>query len=432
VDAELSGIVNETSRFRDLHTKTYDIELLISGALVFGLWSAPGEMDRLFDHWGPRLDGIASAALTYLYLYGQMIVYSMLATFVTHLLLRGYWIALLGLESVWSEGWQWDRLNIGPFSKAHVERRVTSLSAAINRADDRASVIFAAGAMLVTVSLYSLMIVVIAIAVGLLLSTVTGIPGPTAFFYVVAAAFVPMTIIPLLDKKLGRRIDRDSTTGRAISRLIDLFLLLSPLRWTAPMQFVFQSRIGERKVSIAMGVAAGVLGTALVVGMLFRNGQLRIDGWHYFNPQPSAASVLPRYYRDSGVPRDGRWPTIDSDVINAPLIRLYLPYRPRRHNPMIASACPDLAAAIAQGTTTDNAAAAGCVGNLYKVWLDDSTVTTTYTFTRDAASDFVGVLAYLPTAGLQPGSHQLTIDAPGNDLVGARELIKIPFYFVGR
>jgi hypothetical protein len=64
VDAELSGIVNETSRFRDLHTKTYDIELLISGALVFGLWSAPGEMDRLFDRWGPRLDGIASPALT--------------------------------------------------------------------------------------------------------------------------------------------------------------------------------------------------------------------------------------------------------------------------------------------------------------------------------------------------------------------------------
>jgi hypothetical protein len=126
VDAELSRAVSETSRFRDLHTKTYDIELLISGALVFGLSSAPAEIDRLFDRWGPRLDGVASPALTYLYLYAQMIVYSMLVTFVGHLLLRGYWIALLGLESVWSDGWKWDQLKIGPFSKAHMAKRVSS------------------------------------------------------------------------------------------------------------------------------------------------------------------------------------------------------------------------------------------------------------------------------------------------------------------
>lgn len=54
----------ETSRLGDLHTKTYDIELLIFGALVFGLWNAPGAMDRLFDRWGARLDGLASPALT--------------------------------------------------------------------------------------------------------------------------------------------------------------------------------------------------------------------------------------------------------------------------------------------------------------------------------------------------------------------------------
>ena len=117
VDARLNRIVSETSRFGDLHTKTYDIELLISGALVFGLSNAPGAMDRLFDRWAARLDGLASPAATYLYLYGQMIVYSLLATFVAHLCLRGYWIALLGLESVWSDGWNWDRLGLGPFTR---------------------------------------------------------------------------------------------------------------------------------------------------------------------------------------------------------------------------------------------------------------------------------------------------------------------------
>lgn len=97
---------------------------------------------------------------------------------------------------------------------------------------------------------------------------------------------------------------------------------------------------------------------------------------------------------------------------------------------MIAKVCPDLAAVVAKGDAPDNAAGAACLGRLYKVSLDDMEVTTTYRFTRDAASDFVGVLAYLPAADLQQGPHELTIDAPGNNENAAREILKIPFYSV--
>ena len=145
--------MNQTSRFGDLHTRTYDIELLISGALVFGLLAAPGAITELFEHWQGRVDGVAALATTYLFVYGEMLVYSLLITFILHLCLRGYWIALLGLESVWSDGWSWDRLKLGPYTQERLRRRVPTLSAAINAADDRASVIFAAGTLLVMVSL---------------------------------------------------------------------------------------------------------------------------------------------------------------------------------------------------------------------------------------------------------------------------------------
>lgn len=424
--------MSETSRFGDLHTKTYDIELLISGALVFGLFTIPGELTALFDRWGARVDGLASPAVTYFFVYGQMIVYSMLVTFIAHLCLRGYWIALLGLESVWSDGWSWERLKIGPYTRARIENRVSSLSAAINAADDRASVIFAAGALLVMVSLYSLLIVVAAIAAGLLIETATGIAGPQAFFVVLFAALALAVLIPRLDKRLGPRIDPASPAGRRFSRLIGFGLLLSPLRWTAPVQFVFQSRLGERKLAAAMSTAAGALGVALVAGMMFRAGVVRIDGWDYFDPDTAeaAGTVSPRHYRDSGTRGDGRQPTIDSDIITGPLIRLYLPYRPRRHNALIAEACPELAAAVARGDAPDNAAGATCLGNLHKVSLDGALLTPSYRFTRDAATDFVGVLAYLPTAAMPAGSHELTIDAPRGD--GNRQVIRIPFQTVPR
>jgi hypothetical protein len=235
-----------------------------------------------------------------------------------------------------------------------------------------------------------------------------------------------------MDKRVGRRVDPSTASGRMFGRIVDVGLLFSPLRWTAPVQFVFQSRIGERRLSIAMSLAAGVLATILIGGMFLRTGELRIDGWQFFDPEGAAASINPRYYRDSGAERDGRTPTIDSDVISGPVIRLYLPYRPRRHNPLVADACPDLAAVVAKGDAPDNAAGAACVGALYKVSLDGVDVASAYQFTRDAASDFVGVLAYLPTSNLQPGPHELTIDAPGNNVTATREIVRIPFYSVAR
>jgi hypothetical protein len=80
----------------------------------------------------------------------------------------------------------------------------------------------------------------------------------------------------------------------------------------------------------------------------------------------------------------------------------------------------------------DNALGAACVGGLYKVSLDDAPLTNSYTFSRDAASDFVGVLAYVPTSGLPPGPHEFMIDAPGNTETAPRNITRIPFYSVAR
>jgi hypothetical protein len=425
-------VPNETSRFRDLHTKTHDIELLLSGALVFGLLTVPGDLNRLFDTWSARFDGIASSAATYLYLYAQMIVYSMLVTFITHLCLRGYWIALLGLESVWSDGWNWERLKLGPHSRAHVERRVGSLSVAINNADDRASVIFAAGALLVMMFLYSLGMVGVAIAVSMLIGAATGIPSRSAFSVAFVAVFLPMIVIPLLDRRLAGKLNPDGLAHRVFARIAGAGLFLSPLRFIGPIQFVFQSRLGQRKLGIALGMASAVIMASLLVSVFLRSGELRLDGWTYFDPRPTGASIDPGHYRDSGATRTGRRPTIDSDVIAGPVIRLYLPYRPRRHNTLIAGSCPVLAAAVETGAGLNNATAATCLGNLYKVSLDGAVVTTSYRFTRDAASEFVGVLAYLPTAGLAPGPHELAIDGPGGNPNAPREVITIPFYSMAK
>ena len=242
---------------------------------MFGLSTAPGALDSFFDRWAARVDGLASPAMTYLYLYSQMIVYSMLVTFVTHLFLRGYWIALLGLESVWSDGWNWDRLTIGPFTREHLQRRVTSLSAAINRADDRASVIFAAGTLLVVISLHSL---VVASARWWLAcwSTPRRQPGARALRRDCPCSY-RWWCFPARQEEIGRRFDPHSRAGGVQAGVgAGIGSVAAALDGAAAVTFsVAHRRTENYRSRWARGQRARHV---LVLGMAFRAGRCGWEG----------------------------------------------------------------------------------------------------------------------------------------------------------
>lgn len=412
--------MTQASRFRDLHTRTHEVELLISGALVFGLLQVPGYIESTFMGWVTRLEGLTMTAVIYLFVYSELLAYSLLGTFILHLCLRGYWVALLGLESVWPEGWNAEKLKFGPHGRLEAARMFKPLSESIDKADDRASLLFAAGTVLVTVFVFSLVMMLVSIAIGAGLSWATDgrVPGATAFFAAFGLFLVVTVILTLVDRKFGTRISADSPGGRRFVAALRASMWLSPARFTGPVQFVFQTHVGERRLGAAIGVAAGVMAVVLLGGMVWRFGLFRIDGWRYFDDSPTAAAYFdPRYYRDSQAVRDGLLPSIDAEVITGPYIKLYLPYRPRRHNPLLDTRCPQPTDAPAQ-----------CVGNLYTISLGGKALTgLTFDFTRDMPSEFVGVATFLDVRDLPPGRHELTILAPPRES-GDTLTIRIPFY----
>jgi hypothetical protein len=413
-----------TSRFRDLHIRTYEIELLISGALVFGLMNLPGRFEAALPWWLSRLDGVSANAVTYLIIYTAMLVYALLGTFILHLCLRGYWVALLGLESVWPVGWDMDRMKFGPYGRRRIGGYLDSLSASIERADDKASVVFAAGALLALIFLYSLLAVLVILAVASGVAATTGWPAPTVFFVGFGVLVVLSLGVPLIDRVLGTRIPADSRRGRVFDRLVDLALRCSPVRWIGPLQLVFQTHLGERRVTTALLVASSLLATVLVGGFVWRADIVRLDGWTLYDAAQDAGSFDPRQYRNSGVASDGLRVSIDSDLITGPYVRVYLPYRPRRHNPLMATQCAE---AVKAGTGR-NAAVAQCLGGLHTVHLNGSVVEgLTYDFTRDAASDYVGVMTMVDVRTLGSGRHELVVEGPGRD-EGTRATSRIPFY----
>jgi len=402
-----------TSRFGDLHSKTYEIELLISGALVFGLLNAPSQIESAFEHWLLRLDGLTLTVVMYLIVYADLVAYALLGTFILHLCLRGYWVALLGLESVWPDGWVLNKLKLGPNSRQLIERDLPTLSTTIDRTDDRASLVFAAGALLALVFVYSVLGVLLGLVIASAITAVVPWPGEVVFFSVLGVTAGTAMVVSLVDRYYGHRFDSQSTAGRVLARLAKIAVATSPIRLVGPIQFVFQTHLGERTVTTLLLAAMVILGTVMVSSFASRLGVVRIDGWKFFDDDPVEVIASPRYYRSNTTERDGQTPTIDADVMTGSTMRVYLPYRPRRHNPLLAKACPSQE----DGTTgRSNVAAAACVGGLYTLAIDGQPVTAlTFDFTRELESNFLGVFAYVDIQKLGPGRHELRIEGPGRE-----------------
>ncbi|RLE30261.1 MAG: hypothetical protein DRJ61_13080, partial [Acidobacteria bacterium] len=136
---------NRRSRFSGFHARTYEMELLISGAVVFGLIHLPPIIERISTSFLAGLEGNLSLFGFMGQIYLQLVLYGLIAVFVLHLAMRGFWIGLLGLESVFPEGIRWDRVKLGPAMIKRYRAGIDSLAATIEKVDDLCSLIFSFG-----------------------------------------------------------------------------------------------------------------------------------------------------------------------------------------------------------------------------------------------------------------------------------------------
>ena len=105
-----------------------------------------------------------------------------------------------------------------------------SLAVIIDRADDRASLLFAAGALLVAVFLFSLVMMLMSIGVAAGITYVSGgrVPGMVGLVGTFALFLLFTLGLTLLDRTMGHKIAPESATGRRLSKALRLTLWLSP------------------------------------------------------------------------------------------------------------------------------------------------------------------------------------------------------------
>lgn len=416
----------ENSRVRALFDRTWELELLISGVVVFGLVQVPTRLASLYERVDVLLGEETRMIAWMAYFYLQLMVISLCAALFVHLIARAYWVGLIGLNSVFPKGIRWaDLKSYGPRTKAFYRAVLPSLPTLIRTADAFCSSIFSIAFVAVIVFLFSIVIVVPLITVSTFVNRVwfDGERSLLTMYASLVLLLLPVLLAPLVDRMAPTR-GRRSWADRFVRGVIRPYHAIFGGPLYNPIMLTFMSNARQSSFAVVSVGLFGLLFVFIFVMQLATGGALTFHDLRFSPLRPGAATVAPVYYESLRAPgRVYTEPSIQDDVVDGPYVKLFLPYVPRRHNELIEQRCPSVESLQPGGLRlrrlrlkplTDELQGAAdavrlCLAGLYQVWLNGGAVSPDYVFYQHPGSGLRGLMAYLPTEGLPAGANLLRI-----------------------
>lgn len=392
-------------------TPTWEMELLISGATIIGLLQLPSLLDGAFYQLFARSTEDVNKLLSPLWIYAKFSLVTLIATFILHLCLRGYWVALVGMNSVYPGGIRWGNLRLGPISRELAETPESGMPATIETADNRATRVFGIGFGLAMLMLLPATLVLTIILVALVVGIVSGhrIDAMVVFSYLVPVVLLPWAIATIVDRRWGERFAPGSRLGRGLRRILSFYGFLRFGGNNNPLLALFSSHEGTRRAGwtimlIMMPIFAFVIAQMLYASNLIDYG--RYDGLPS-SEDAAVSGVQPAFYATQrGEASGGRAPPpfIPDRVVRGPYLELFVPYLPRRINPALAQRCPETALPNA----AENAGLV-CLAKLYDIRLDGEPLQVALEPATDPKTGLRGSLAMIPVRELAQGRHEVSL-----------------------
>jgi len=395
-------------------TPTWEMELLISGATIFGLLQLPALIDRGY-YIALNLSAAEYEGFLFpLWMYSKVAVVTLAITFLLHLFLRGYWVALVGMNSVYPGGIRWENLRMGPIATARSKQESGSMPALIERADNRATRVFATGfgfaMVMIVVSAFIALVLVIGALVDALFGS--GHLGQV-FGLLLTVVAVPFMAATLMDEGIGAKLAPESRTARALDKVLGTYTRAGLGRRSNTIMAVFVSNEGRaRAVATALLLMLPVTSVLMLQSTIAR-GKLPLGLFVGLSTEDafSRSTSVAAFYVDSGADRAVFLPLphIPSRVVTGKYVELFVPFIPRLHGPAMERACPRALPARELQSRLD------CLTKLSDIRIDGAPVAVGLDASSDALTGQPGMLAMLPIEKLAPGRHELSLNSPGRD-----------------
>ena len=317
-------------------TPTWEIELLISGASVFALMQFPGWVNSHFLSIQLLLaNNQLSGLINPLFIYVKGAAYALIFTLVIHIILRAYWVSLIGVHSIFPQGLDYEKLKIGPIQKQILQERHGGMDDVIERADNRSTLVFAVGIGFALTILVPSVIVLIGALLAWLAFLVSGSGRTASAVFIIGISFPLLAfMLPLwLDAKAGARIENwprvRGLAERAIRR-IDAIGMASTGNMLSAYFFSMQRSRYAAMAAIMLGITFTLLATALTIPRFSKmpSGDVKtssLDAAHYRDRQNGDLAYALR-------------PSIQSETIATDYLELRIPY-PLQMPPSTVTQC---------------------------------------------------------------------------------------------
>jgi hypothetical protein len=411
-------------QFPEHTTPTWEVELLISGVAVFAMLQWPGWLDNQMFALTPRLDTNLAGMLLSLYLYLKSAALILAVTFALHLMLRAHWIALVGMHSVYPDGVLWGKLRMGSVQREIEQGRHGCAAVSIERADNRATVVFAIGVMLASRLLQIGLLVAVLFTLILVGASLIGIN--VNLFPVFSLCFASIILLMVLsrriDRLLGQRLQQHGLPRCMLAATLRV-LGYSGIGRRSEVMMLLASHGSERRINLLTVIIFSALFTTMIFGMHAMKDPVRAGSYQLFPFGVDAARTLRRaHYDDQRDPlHDPATPFVQSAAIEAAYLRLTVPYRPQLDAPAQQSHC---ASALAMPTgDASGAAMLDCLARLHAVSLDGHPLATLhYDIGSDPRTGRPALQAMIDVRSLANGRHMLRLArAPASAAVGDRD-----------
>lgn len=413
-------------------TPTWNMELLLSGATVFALFQGSQAVMAGGSYLLPRLQGDITllASILFTYGYGGFILLAL--TFALHLVIRAYWVALIGMNSVFPAGVKLDAMKAGPLAKDILKRRWRPMDVSIERADNAATMVFGIGVSIVLVLVPVSLSVTLMFALVALVGWATGLQQHSSWLMMalLALLFIPYMAASSLDRMRGDRLLPGTLAHRLCRGTLEAYSRIGMNHASNPLVTLFSSNIGERR---GQTIIFAVMFTAMLssaAGLVLSRKDLGIGSYGDF-PDPRrgmSSSVEGRSYASSHQPD---WsplaPYIPDMAVRGDYARLVVPYIPQRHGHLF-DACG--ARGEEDRTSDENKRRAdllACIGRDIKVSLNGAPLAVPPEWYTEPNLDLRGLLYMIPVRDLAGGRHELSVLAKPEQAPEADEDPEQPF-----
>jgi len=412
---------NDKKWFEKVRVNSWEIEILIVACILAFLFNLPDfiseSLNSLYvsDHYNNRSPIGTSDFWWQIGFIKELLFFAISfcmnvakVTFCLYIFCRGFWVAAIGLSSVFPNGVNLDKLNFSlHFNDILKEHHFDKF---ILRLDNICSSIFSLGFL---IGLFFVSVLSFVAAGGLLLgvlfyffpSIVEFIDLLAIFVFVIGCVFFLDLIFSGILKKVKWRL-----FSYLYSKLYRFFRIVTLFFIYESIYYLLISNTKKRFILLFALIA--ILGNTVLV-----KNSLKSDGYIHFWRLSQSKSIMSKWYYEDRMQdsklnfSSKRNPFINSDIISESYLKLYIPFQPFMHA-SIDSSCANINSEYDRKSISDQSDLINCINSQYAIYINNDTIENDFIWNQYASGDTYLSTFFMPISvkNYHEGKHTITIE----------------------